>query len=105
MSVIERLRSENAQLRSEKAEMEKDMGFIANTVKNQWNELGFDFSDMEKKEGGKLSFAEIGKISLTVGKKLLSGKVKIQDIVDKWDMLTPIMGKYDHLIEESKKLD
>ncbi|WP_107037863.1 hypothetical protein [Brumimicrobium mesophilum] len=105
MSVIQRLRDENEQLKLEKSEMEKDMGFIANTVKNQWNELGFDFSDMSKKEGEKLSFAEIGKISLTVGKKLLSGKVKIQDIVDKWEMLTPIMNKYDHLMDQPKKLD
>ncbi len=104
-TIIQQLKEENARLRAEKLQTEKDMAFVANTVKNAWNELGFDFSDMaEKKKGEKMTMSEIAKISLSVGRKLISGKIKIQDLVDKWDQVTPIMKKYEHVIE-TQKLD
>jgi len=103
MSVIKRLQLENEQLRAEKEQTERDMAFVAKTAKKTWDDLGFDFPAVEPKNG-KASMADIAKIAFSVGRKLMSGKIKINSIVQEWDKVQPVLKKYEHVINKDDKL-
>lgn len=99
MSVIQQLKDENERLRNENLEIKEDISKVANTFKTAWDSLGLDFSKMGN--GKKVNMMDIVKISTSVGRKMMSGEIKIQELYNKWESVSPIIEKHKHVIENT----
>ncbi len=99
MTIIQQLRDENRRLREEKEQTEKDIAIVANTARDAWNSLGIDLSKMGS--GKKPNMMDITRMSLSIGKKMISGEIKIQELGQKWESINPILKKYEHVIEKT----
>lgn len=104
MSLIAQLkaaRRENEALKEQLREMESDVILFSTKFSEFWQLLGLDFSkkDSEDEQKG-FSTMEIVKALAKVGKDFTFGKLKKQDITDKWDAVSPLFAKYDHLISK-----
>src|SRR5690554_116813 len=102
MSIIQQQRDEIERLTAEKLQTEKDMAFVANTFKEAWDALGIDFSSMNLRPGEKPGMMDMTRMSLSIGKKLFNGKIKIEDLVKKWEAVAPVLEKYQHVLESNK---
>lgn len=100
MSIIRQLNEE----RRKRQELENDLKIVSKAVKEAWNSLGLDFSKMGGDGDSKPTMASITKISLQLGKAMLTGKIKVDDLVKKWEALEPIVKKYEHLTKSEDGL-
>lgn len=108
-SLIQQLRTQNEKLIVEnhrltklQKQTEQDIHLISVTTKEAWDSLGLDFSKMGSSENSKPSLLEITKISLGLGKKLISGRISVTDLIKKWEGVQPTLAKYEHLFPKSE---
>lgn len=101
MSIIRQLNEE----KRKRQEIETDLKTVSIAFKEAWESLGIDFSKFATGDNSKPSMAQITKISLQIGKSILSGKIKIEDLVKKWEALEPIFKKHEHLIKDQAQND
>lgn len=110
MSIIQQLQNENAELRkrvqaltAEKAQTEKDIAIVAKTTAEAWKSLGIEIKEKDESDtNGKMSFTEITKISLSIGKKLFLKQISLDDLMQKWDSIAPILTKYQHVLKDNQ---
>lgn len=115
MSIIQTLTYQNASLKAEiakltaeKSQIEQDIAFVASTTKKAWNSLGLDLkkeADSNTSTSSKLSMMEITRFSLKIGKKLMTKEISISNLIEKWEQMSPILQKYQHLLKDNPTND
>lgn len=105
MNILQQLRKENVRLKSENAELkqaqeatQKDIIKVVHEVKQLWSLLELDFNDLNV---GNYNTFKMVSLATTVGKKFFTGNGKEQ-LIQSWGNVSPILSKYQHLIEDEK---
>lgn len=97
---IEGLEKENKALKASQEEMKADVAIVSDELKALLEEVGLD--DILTPQDGQLQ-VDKGDIIKIFGKltlKFTTGKIKVSDLQNRWERLSPVLMKYSYLLEQ-----
>lgn len=93
---IEALSLRVQQLESEKKEIQNDIVFVATKVAETWQYMNLDLSGIKMSE--KPNIIEMTRATMPILQKFVSGKIKIAEIITRFEAFKPVLEKYKPLV-------